>query len=98
MRIVAFHMKPPAQPVLCEDLHGFPCGECWVILMLVGGCWCFRGGNSVALASRVWFCRFVRICFGGWLVAVRVVAICCWAVGVRRVHERLALGGWHCLG
>lgn len=38
MRIVAFHMKPPAQPVLCEDLHGFPCGECWVILMLVGGC------------------------------------------------------------
>ena len=38
MRIVAFHMKPPAQPVLCEDLHGFPCGACWVILMLVGGC------------------------------------------------------------
>lgn len=30
-------------------------------------------------------------------MAVRVVAMCCGAVGVRRVHERLALGGWHCL-
>ena len=38
MRIVAFHVKPPAQPIHREDLHGFPCRECWVILMLVGGC------------------------------------------------------------
>ena len=37
-RVVAFHVKHSARPVRREDLHGFPCGECWVILMLVGGC------------------------------------------------------------
>lgn len=58
----------------------------------------FRGDNPFVLVPRVWFFRFVHICFGGWLVAAGVVAMCCGAVGVRRVHERLALGGWHCLG
>ena len=38
------------------------------------------------------------LCFGGRLVAVRVVAMCCGAVGGRRMHTRLALGGWHCSG
>ena len=58
----------------------------------------FRGDNPFVLVPRVWFFRFVHICFGGWLVAAGVVAMCCGAVGVRRVHERLALGGWHCSG
>ena len=31
-------------------------------------------------------------------MAVRVVAMCCGAVGGRRMHTRLALGGWHCSG
>ena len=38
MRVVAFHVKPFAQPVHREDLHGFSSGEFWAILMLVGGC------------------------------------------------------------
>lgn len=58
----------------------------------------FRGDNSFALASRGGSDRCVRTCCCRWLLEVGAVAICCWAVGVRRVHERLALGGWHCLG
>ena len=57
----------------------------------------FRGDNSFALASRGGSDRCVRTCCCRWLLEVGAVAMCCGAVGVRRVHERLALGGWHCV-